>query len=260
MTPELIYDVGVHNGDDTAYYLRKGYRVVGVEANPEMVVILQKRFATEIASGALQLLEVGVSEDEGVLDFFVCNESSDWSSFNPNKAATGGKTNKAIKVRTVKFSSILQKYGVPYYCKIDIEGNDGICLQGVDPQDKPTYLSVEMSHARGDRDLNNLWELGYRRFKILSQANFAPANALIDRVARGVPGLITWRVRWLEGKLLGKPNDGPWHFRMGSSGPFGDDLPGRWKTHDQALEIWRSLHDLDKRYAGANWFDIHATS
>jgi Methyltransferase FkbM domain len=134
---------------------------------------------------------------------------------NPDKAATGGKTNKAIKVRTVKFSSILQKYGVPYYCKIDIEGNDRICLQGIDPQDKPAYLSIEMSHTIGDRDIASLQELGYRRFKILSQANFAPANAQIDRVARSLPRQMTWRMRRLEGKLFGKFREGQWDFKMG---------------------------------------------
>ena len=47
------------------------YKVVGVEANPEMVAILQKRFAAQIANGTFQLIDVGVAEDEGMLDFFV---------------------------------------------------------------------------------------------------------------------------------------------------------------------------------------------
>ena len=29
----LAYDIGMHNGDDTAYYLAKGFRVVAVEAD-----------------------------------------------------------------------------------------------------------------------------------------------------------------------------------------------------------------------------------
>jgi hypothetical protein len=32
-TMSLVYDVGMFNGDDTAYYLKKGFRVVGIEAN-----------------------------------------------------------------------------------------------------------------------------------------------------------------------------------------------------------------------------------
>ena len=37
MNPRLIYDVGMHNGDDTAYYLRRGFRVVAIEPNPALV-------------------------------------------------------------------------------------------------------------------------------------------------------------------------------------------------------------------------------
>jgi hypothetical protein len=28
--PDYIYDFGMNNGDDTEYYLKKGFRVVGV--------------------------------------------------------------------------------------------------------------------------------------------------------------------------------------------------------------------------------------
>jgi hypothetical protein len=34
MNQALVFDIGLHNGDDTSYYLDLGYRVVGVEANP----------------------------------------------------------------------------------------------------------------------------------------------------------------------------------------------------------------------------------
>ena len=68
MDPKLVFDVGMHRGEDTAYYLHKGFRVVGVEANPAMAGHLRSRFRLEIASGALQLLEIGVAEIEGELD------------------------------------------------------------------------------------------------------------------------------------------------------------------------------------------------
>ena len=34
---DLIMDVGMHRGEDAEFYLKKGFRVVGVEANPELV-------------------------------------------------------------------------------------------------------------------------------------------------------------------------------------------------------------------------------
>src|SRR5690348_14857053 len=43
-TDGLIYDVGLCDGDDTAFYLAKGFRVVAVEANPALVAAAKQRF------------------------------------------------------------------------------------------------------------------------------------------------------------------------------------------------------------------------
>ena len=32
----LIFDIGCHLGEDSEFYLRKGFKVVAVEANPEL--------------------------------------------------------------------------------------------------------------------------------------------------------------------------------------------------------------------------------
>jgi hypothetical protein len=61
MVPDLIYDIGMHNGNDTAYYLFRGFRVVGVEANPLLVEQVRERFAAEIASNRLTVLNTGTS-------------------------------------------------------------------------------------------------------------------------------------------------------------------------------------------------------
>jgi len=47
---DLVFDIGMHNGDDTAYYLARGYRVVAVEANPSMCATAQanSRFETSV--------------------------------------------------------------------------------------------------------------------------------------------------------------------------------------------------------------------
>ena len=42
---DLIFDVGLHKGEDAAYYLRKGFRVVGIDANPDLIEWNKKRFA-----------------------------------------------------------------------------------------------------------------------------------------------------------------------------------------------------------------------
>src|SRR5439155_903845 len=53
MEPDLVFDVGVNNGEDTAHYLRRGFRVVGVDANPEMVAFCERRFEDDIRTRRL---------------------------------------------------------------------------------------------------------------------------------------------------------------------------------------------------------------
>lgn len=52
---DLIYDVGLFDGGDTAYYLFRGYNVVAIDANPVMVERARLRFAQEIRDKRLTL-------------------------------------------------------------------------------------------------------------------------------------------------------------------------------------------------------------
>ncbi len=76
MKKQLIYDVGVNNGTDTAYYIHRGYKVLGIEANPVMVSLLEDKFSSEIESGTFTLLNLGIAETEGELKFWVCEDPS----------------------------------------------------------------------------------------------------------------------------------------------------------------------------------------
>ncbi len=75
MQSDLIYDVGVNDGSDTAYYLSRGYRVVGIECSPVMIENLRERFEQEIADGRLVLLNVGVASHNGEMEFWVSDKS-----------------------------------------------------------------------------------------------------------------------------------------------------------------------------------------
>jgi FkbM family methyltransferase len=263
MDSELVYDVGAHRGEDTAYYLHQGFRVVGVEANPAMADHLRHRFAPEIASGALTVLQVGVAETVGELDFWICDAVTEWSSFDAGKAPSGGKTSRPVRVPTVPFARILERHGVPDYCKIDIEGNDHLCLEGIAPGDKPQFVSVEMALTKGDRDLSLLRALGYRRFKIISQVTFGPPRSALQHVLSRLPVRYWVRLKSVESGAFGKQRDGDWRFSYGSSGTFGAKLPGRWLSHDRALAVWRMLRGVHERVKSrrlGEWYDIHATT
>ena len=71
MDRKLIYDLGLHTGEDTEYYLKKGFKVVAIDANPVMVKQAQKKFHSEVSSGQLTLLNVGIAESAGRVPFYV---------------------------------------------------------------------------------------------------------------------------------------------------------------------------------------------
>src|ERR1700676_1365554 len=181
MDRKQIFDIGANNGDDSAYYLRRGHRVIAIEANMTMVEVLRNRFSQELESGALTLLPVGIASGEGHSDFWICDDNPDWSSFDRATASRNGSRHHNQIVPTRSFGSIIAEYGVPYYCKIDIEGNDRLCLHDMKPGSLPAYLSVEMSHSDGSTDLHLLKHLGYRKFKIISQVSRSqPLTALAE--------------------------------------------------------------------------------
>jgi len=105
MIPKLVYDVGMNNGDDAAYYLSLGYRVVAVEANPVLVAQGLERFAKEVAAGALTILNIGISNQEGELPFWICDGVSEWSSFDKSIASRDGVACHEIVVTCCRFAS-----------------------------------------------------------------------------------------------------------------------------------------------------------
>ncbi len=57
----IVYDIGANNGDDTEYFLKKGLRVVAVEANPALATHVAHRFADDVMAGRLVVLNVAAS-------------------------------------------------------------------------------------------------------------------------------------------------------------------------------------------------------
>ena len=261
----LIYDVGAHSGDDTAYYLSGGYSVVAIEANPALADEVSIRFASAIASGRLVVLNVGIADADGSADFWVCDDATIGSSFDRSIASRSGARHHSVRVATRRFAGVLAQYGVPFYAKIDIEGFDHFCIQDLAPDDKPRYVSIELNHDRVRQDLELLRRRGYTSFKVIDQVGFRPAgtHSLIDVAPRRARSFLSrnWQRARNRLVLMRPPSEGDWRFPYGSSGPFGEDTRGRWMSFE-ATARWvdRLLEQERQRRTGelARWFDIHA--
>jgi hypothetical protein len=70
---KLIFDVGIHKGEDTDYYLEKGFSVIGFDANPALITHCKKRFSKQIQEGRLILVEGAITEWYGMTPMPVMN-------------------------------------------------------------------------------------------------------------------------------------------------------------------------------------------
>jgi FkbM family methyltransferase len=269
---DLIYDVGMNNGDDTAYYLHRGFRVVAIEANPDIVRSCEARFRREIAEERLTILNVAIGPQPGVAKFWIYLDRPEWSSFSPGRAIACGLRTKVVDVRVRNFGNILQEFGIPHYLKIDIQGCDIHCLQELSRNAGPTFVSVELTKLE---EILALRDLGYDQYKIVLQGHHralpdqtrslvgwwnrlissapltsraaAKLGRLADRIRRGSH-------RFFQRLGLAKPAD--WQFPHGSSGPFGEEAPGEWLSFNDACLRWL---DFRRVYAETLWCDVHAT-
>jgi FkbM family methyltransferase len=253
MNEALIFDIGMHDGRDSAYYLSKGYRVVAIEANPVLAEEAQQRLPQEIKTGRLTVLNVGIAGSGSTATFWVNELNTEHSSFIKEHGCRRGSPCHPIEVQTSRLRPILEEYGVPYYMKIDIERHDGLCLEDLDPHDLPTYISIE---AHSLSYLNRLAELGYRRFKVVDQTahGMPPRRSTNETFFGRLRGFVWYETNRVRRKVRGTG--------FGQSGPFGEETVGPWRTIDEVASDWSHFDRQERKRGTLNmrgWYDFHAS-
>jgi FkbM family methyltransferase len=250
---DTVMDIGMYDGSDTAYYLFRGYRVIAVDANPRMIMRAQSRFKSEIRTGQLTLLNLAISDNFGSSKLYISNEDEGSSTMcRGNLEIRGEGELEAIEVRCVPFSWIMEKYDIPYYLKIDIEGSDRYCLEAIHPASAPRYVSWEAGQDAVEC-LNLMRHKGYTRFKLINQSSFYDMCTVNS---------IKFRVLWKLKKLFRRPRPifsphRDWSFVRGhSSGPCCEATSGRWYSYEEIVHAWTAF--CRNRRPDAAWYDIHA--
>jgi FkbM family methyltransferase len=218
-------------GGNIEYYLKKGFRVIGIDANPQLVDLVRSRFAASIDRGDLTVLNVGVAPTEGTLPFYVNKRQSGLSSFAAPDVDDGEWAKIEVPVKTL--SALIRQYGYPAFVKIDVEGFDAAVVRDLMLNHiTPPSISVE---AHGLQAVCCLVAMGYTDFQLVNCAKIGVAVA--DQP-----------VSTLQGSLV------PHRFEKDSAGPFGDDLHGDWSPGIEMMVKW-----FGKRlFLGAGWYDVHA--
>lgn len=253
---DLIFDLGMYEGQDTRFYLSKGFRVVALEANPELVRANAEKFASQIASGHLTIVPKALwSEAGAAIPFYIY---SAWSSVYPEIAGRDNSPTQQVQVTTTTVGEMISQYGVPYYLKCDIEGADRIvCDQVVAQPEKPDFVSFEDEQGELARTLA---QGGYDRFQFVNQG------------------------RLHEARPPNPPREGTYadaRFGGASSGLFGRELnPRHWvdlQEYERRVAFWTAMRErrvnplveyacrrIGKAFkrgwlVKTGWADVHAT-
>jgi FkbM family methyltransferase len=228
MKGSVIYDFGMNNGDDIEYYLKKGLKVVGVEANPELVAFCRERFAKEVTAGDLVIENVAISDDpaKGSVKFFVHKSGIESSLIKPENM----QKYEEISVQQKCANQIIESYGPAHYIKIDLEHYDSRILQTLLSTDiRPTYISAE-SHKPEVFYL--LWLMGYKYFNIVDGKSVA--------------------TKYRNVSIGTHSGTETFSFKNHSAGPFGEDIETPWMPGETFSKYLMIL--------GMGWRDIHATN
>jgi hypothetical protein len=136
-----------------------------------------------------------------------------------------GASSRTIEVDVVDFASVIREHGMPYYMKIDIEGSDMVCVEMLGRfRERPDYISIESdmtSFARIRREIDILADLGYDSFQTVEQSGIADSQIPPYPAREG--GYVALR------------------FEEGSSGLFGSELDGAWKSRREVLRQYRAI-------------------
>ena len=267
----LIFDVGMNNGDDTGFYLECGFRVVAIEANDALCRQVAARFPEAVREGRLTILNVAVAGEPGEVEFWINEDHPEWSSLDVASAARGGHRHRKVTVPAVCFSELLRQHGVPHYLKVDIESADHFCLDGLRDVGLADYLSVEVSDVAL---VDACQALGYRGFMLVEQSSLLPIDdwsgpmGWTAQRARILTAHRAWPFRLIR-KLVGYPRIRAMgqrskrfpdrDFPIGSSGDFGPNLTGRWISANEVKSLWHRHYQHWTSHGREFWCDLHAS-
>jgi FkbM family methyltransferase len=240
MEKKVIFDLGSHKGEDSDFYLKKGFRVVAVDASDELSEKISQKFSEYLKRGDFAIYNYAVTEkDDEIITFYQNTGKSVWGTIFDTwdlRNSRLGTTSIKKDVKTIRLDTLIKKElqddETLEYIKIDIEGADLIALRSLaNSKQKPRFVSIESEKLSWDNlieEFNVFKQLGYSKFKLVDQSKIQ--NQKCPQPSK-------------EGEYV------DYQFQQGCSGLFGDELPGEWLSAEEAINAYKKIF-LKYKYFG----------
>jgi FkbM family methyltransferase len=133
---DLCFDIGAHLGNRTNAWVALGANVIAVEPQPYCLDFLRNKFHD---SDQVSIIPKAISDKKGELTLHVSQATptistaadEKWRNQINSDAWYEVKWEEQILVEAITLDDLIAEYGVPAFCKIDVENYEAQVLRGL---------------------------------------------------------------------------------------------------------------------------------
>lgn len=151
----LCFDIGAHVGNRIRAFLDIGAHVIAVEPQPHCAAYLQRRFGRH---KEFTLIPKAIGAQAGAATLYINRLNptistlapASWRKAMADTAPRGERWDHHIEVDVITLDHLIDRYGVPGFCKIDVEGCEDQAFAGLShalPALSFEFISFEKAKA-----------------------------------------------------------------------------------------------------------------
>jgi FkbM family methyltransferase len=171
---DLVFDVGAHLGDRSVAFAALGARVIALEPQPHIarwlgrIVRGNERIVvrTEAVGAAAGVARIAISGRHPTVS--TLSESFRESVTRTHPGFEGVRWDTSVEVPVVTLDSLIDTYGLPGFCKIDVEGYEAEVLAGLSaPIEAVSFEFVSGQLDAAGACVRRLRQLGRYSFNVV---------------------------------------------------------------------------------------------